>query len=636
MNADIHKVLFQYWGYNKFRPLQEDIIQSVLDGNDTLALMPTGGGKSICYQIPGLSLEGICIVISPLIALMEDQVQALNAKNIKAITINSGSTKSEIDNALENCVFGSVKFLYLSPERLETDIVKARMPRMNINLVAVDEAHCISQWGYDFRPAYLKIAEHKNLFGKAPLLALTATATKAVRKDIMEKLLFPKENIFIKSFERTNLSYSVLIEEDKMARMLKVLQGVNGSSVIYVRNRKRTTEIAQYLLKNKISAGYYHAGLSLTERKKMQQNWIQNKLRVIVATNAFGMGIDKADVRSVIHLDVPDSIEAYYQEAGRAGRDEKKAFAVLLSNEEDNAEIEKRVKNNYPEIEEVKNVYQALCNYLQIPSGSGQGVKHPFDINDFCSSYKMQAIHVMSCIRLLEQEEYLQLIDSPEMHSKLHITIDHSRMYEYQVMHPKANDLLQILLRMYEGLFSGYVNISENDISKKSKLSPDKVVIALQHLKKNDVLDYHPAINKPQIIFTKERLDAKKLHFNLKRIEERKSQTISKLKSIFKYIHSTDSCRSQMLLSYFSEDVQHRCGICDYCLQRNKLELNEVEFEQTIQAIQNSLSSEPKTLRQIVDATGIAHENRTIKVINFLLENKKLRMHDAMKLTLNI
>jgi ATP-dependent DNA helicase RecQ len=393
------EILEKYWGFKNFRPLQEEIINAVLNGKDTLALLPTGGGKSICFQVPAMLKEGICIVVSPLIALMKDQVDNLLNKGIKAIAITSSMHKREIDIALDNCIHGNIKFLYLSPERLETEIVQVRLQKMNISLIAIDEAHCISQWGYDFRPSYLKIELLRELLPKTPVLALTATATKEVVKDIQEKLHFKKENVFQESFERKNVAYIVLNEEDKLARLLKLATNVKGTGIVYVRNRKTTQDIANYLISNQLSADFYHAGLDTKTREQKQNNWIQNKTRIIVCTNAFGMGIDKPDVRFVAHIDLPDSLEAYFQEAGRAGRDGKKSFAVLLYNASDKINLERNIELNFPTIDEIRQTYQALANYYQIATGAGLGTTYNFDITAFCDNYKLQAITVFNSLK---------------------------------------------------------------------------------------------------------------------------------------------------------------------------------------------------------------------------------------------
>jgi len=443
------QILVKYWGYSKFRPLQEDIIQSVMSGRDTLALMPTGGGKSLTFQVPAMATDGICIVITPLIALMKDQVENLKQRDIKAIAIYSGMTQEEIDIALENCIYGNVKFLYISPERLETEIFKLRVKHMNISILAIDEAHCISEWGYDFRPSYLKIAEFRNHIQNVPVLALTATATPKVVIDIQEKLLFKEKNVLQKSFERKNLTYLVRNVEDKLNYLIDTIQKVKGSGIIYVRNRKKTKEIALFLQKNKISADYYHAGLKHEDRSLKQNAWKTGARKIMVATNAFGMGIDKPDVRFVIHFDLPDSIEAYFQEAGRAGRDEKKASAVLLYNNSDKVKAEQRIETNFPEIKEIREVYQALGNYFKIPFGGGKLSSYDFVISDFAKNYNFNLIKIISSINFLQREGYIELTDELNSASKIHFKASRDDLYKFQVANAKFDGFIKLILRSY-------------------------------------------------------------------------------------------------------------------------------------------------------------------------------------------
>ena len=472
----IHEILEKYWGYRSFRPSQEEIINSVLNGTDALALLPTGGGKSICFQVPGLAMDGICVVVSPLIALMKDQVENLTKKGIKAIAITSAMHKREIDIALDNCVHGNVKFLYLSPERLETEIVKVRLQKMNVNLIAIDESHCISQWGYDFRPSYLKIELLREILPKVPFLALTATATKEVVVDIQEKLRFKKKNVIQQSFERKNIAYILLNEEDKLARLLKIAQKVSGSGIVYVRNRKKTQDIANYLRSNKISADFYHAGLDSKTRDIKQSEWVNNKTRVIVCTNAFGMGIDKPDVRFVVHIDLPDSLEAYFQEAGRAGRDEQKAFAILLYNNGDKIELNRNVENSFPEMDAIRQTYQALANYYQIPSGSGLGTTFSFDISAFCDNYKLQAITVFNSLKFIEREGYILLSDAFFQAARLKLEVSRDDLYKFQISNPAFDVFIKLLLRNYAGLFDNFEKINEYDLAKKLKLKQNEVI----------------------------------------------------------------------------------------------------------------------------------------------------------------
>ena len=460
----IKEILKNYWGYDQFRPLQEEIIQSVLEGKDTLALLPTGGGKSICFQVPAMALEGICIVISPLIALMKDQVENLNKRGILAMAIFSGMGKREIDIALDNCVYGPVKFLYLSPERLLTDLVKERIKYMKVNLLAVDEAHCVSQWGYDFRPPYLQIASIREFHPNVPILALTASATNEVSLDIIEKLAFKNHQIFRKSFERLNLSYSVLNQENKLQKLIDVCNGVKGCGIVYVKTRRDTVEIAKFLNQHQIPAQYYHAGLNLEERSQKQNYWINNEIRVMVATNAFGMGIDKPDVRFVVHYEIPESLEAYYQEAGRAGRDEKKAYAVILYQERDRLVFEKRFIQNFPDLSFIKQVYHYLCNYLQIPFEAGQGITYNFDLAVFCTKFQIDVLSTISAIKFLEDAMYFVLSENALLPSRLQFIVNGDDLYKFQVENSKFDGFIKSVLRLYGGAFDQFIAIKEADI----------------------------------------------------------------------------------------------------------------------------------------------------------------------------
>ncbi|MFI5164070.1 MAG: ATP-dependent DNA helicase RecQ, partial [Bacteroidia bacterium] len=614
----IQQILLKYWGYSQFRPLQEEIINSVIAGNDTLALMPTGGGKSICFQIPALMKEGICIVISPLIALMKDQVENLKTKGIKAIAITSAMNKTEIDVAFENCAYGDYKFLYLSPERLETELARARIRKMNVNLIAVDEAHCISQWGYDFRPSYLKIAEIRDLHPKVPVLALTATATPEVAKDIQQKLFFKKENLLRKSFERKNLAYYVIHEEDKMKYLLKIATKNKGTGIVYVRNRKKTQEVANELNRKNISADYYHAGLSANIRDEKQDGWINNKSRVIVSTNAFGMGIDKPDVRFVVHLDLPDCLEAYFQEAGRAGRDEKKSYAVLLYNDSDKIDAEHNLKMSFPAMDDIRKTYQALANYFQVPVGSGQGSTFDFDINDLCAKYNLNSLTVFNSLKFLEKEGYLVLSDAFYQPSRIHFLFNKEQLYKFQVEHPAFDELIKLLLRSYSGVFDNYAKISEQDISKRIGKTFEETQKKLKELEQLQVLSYHPQTEMPQLTFLAERTDAKNIHISKENLQKQKEKAGERMAWMVHYAESKTKCRSQMLLSYFGETDSYRCGICDFCLQRNKLELSNLEFENVTEQLKNILSKKTLALTELVNAVKNSQEDKTIKVVQWL------------------
>ncbi|MDR2281818.1 MAG: ATP-dependent DNA helicase, partial [Sphingobacterium sp.] len=545
-------ILKQYWGYDNFRPLQEDIIDSVLNGRDTLALMPTGGGKSICFQVPALLQEGICVVISPLIALMKDQVEQLRSRGIEAIAIYSGMGYREVDVALDNCIFGKTKFLYLAPERLYSDLVRERLRYMKVNLWAIDEAHCISQWGYDFRPSYLQIADLRELHPKVPFLALTATATPDVVVDIQEKLGFTMPNVLKRSFARINLGYMALEEENKMNRMLRIVKKVGGTGVVYVRNRRETQEVARFLLNHGVPADFYHAGIGMKERAIKQDAWFSNKTRVIVATNAFGMGIDKSDVRFVIHLDIPDSLEAYYQEAGRAGRDEKKAFPVLLYQRSDRDKLWTNVENSFPEITFIQQVYHYLANYYQIAYGAGKGSFFDFDIVDFSKKYGLDLLQTLSALKFLERDGWLALSEAVYIPSRLKFEIDFQELYKFQVQSAKYDPIIKAVLRTYGGVFDFYVPINEYEFAKKLKLPYEVIVELLQGLEKQQIASYLKSTDKPQLQFLQSRVDYKNLYIDSDFLRERRQIREQQVKALYHYLDEK-VCRSQALLSSFGE-----------------------------------------------------------------------------------
>ncbi len=627
------QILLKYWGYSHFRPLQEEIISSVMAGKDTLALMPTGGGKSICFQIPALAKEGICIVISPLIALMKDQVESLKSKGIKAMAITSGMSKKEIDIAFDNCVYGDFKFLYLSPERLGSDLARARIQKMKVNLIAVDEAHCISQWGYDFRPSYLQVAEIRQLYPKVPVLALTATATSEVAEDIQKKLLFKKNNILQKSFERKNLAYMVIKEEDKLGRLIKIATKIKGPGIVYVRNRKRTHEIAETLHANKISADYYHAGLDAALRDAKQDAWVNNKTRVIVCTNAFGMGIDKANVRFVVHLDLPECLESYFQEAGRAGRDEQKAYAALLYNDSDKIDAEHNLKMSFPALDEIRKTYQALANYFQIPIGSGQWSTYDFDINDLCAKYNLNQLTAFNSIKFLEKEGYIVMSEPFYQPSRIHFLFNKEQLYKFQVEHNSFDDFIKLLLRSYSGVFDNYSKISEHDLGKRIGKTYDQVKKTLKELEKMEVLSYHAQTEMPQLTFMTERADAKHISISKENLQKRKEKAEERMSSMLHYAESKTKCRSQLLLSYFGETDSYRCGICDFCLQRNKLDLSNLEFETVAEQLKSILFKKPVAFKELVNSVKNSKEDKTIKVIQWLIDNEKLIYDEENKLS---
>ncbi len=629
-----HEILKKYWGFTSFRPLQEEIINSVLQGNDTLALLPTGGGKSICFQVPALAKDGICLVVSPLIALMKDQVENLTAKGIKAISINSSMHKREIDIALDNCVHGNIKFLYLSPERLESEIVKVRLQRMKINLVAIDESHCISQWGYDFRPSYLKIAELKELFPDIPFLALTATATKEVVIDIQEKLRFKKKNVFQISYERKNLAYAVLHEEDKLARLIKIANNIQGSGIVYVRNRRKTQNIADYLKSHSISADYYHAGLDAKTRDNKQNNWIQNNTRIIVCTNAFGMGIDKPDVRFVVHIDLPDSLEAYFQEAGRAGRDGRKAYAVLLYNVADKLELERSIETNFPTIEEIKQTYQAVANYYQVATGAGMGVTFDFNIAAFCDNYKLQAITVFNCLKFIEREGYISLSDSYFQPARIKLEMNREDLYKFQITNESYDVFIKLLLRSYSGLFDNFVKLNEYDLAKKANTKVENIIARLNFLHQNKVITYFQQTELPQLTFTNERIDAKELKLSKENFSLLKKRAMERMESVINYAESKHICRSRLLLAYFGETESEPCNHCDVCLEEKRKILHTDEYEKISNQIKQLLALHPLALKPLVDSIIDIHEDKVIHTIQLMLDNKLLEYDDENKLSL--
>jgi ATP-dependent DNA helicase RecQ len=629
VKTQIQQVLTKYWGYTQFRDLQEDIILSVMDGNDSLALMPTGGGKSICFQVPALVKEGICIVVSPLISLIKDQVESLNKKSISAVSVISGMRRNEIDMTLDNCIYGNIKFLYLTPERLTTELFLTRLQKMNVNLLAIDEAHCISQWGYDFRPPYLQIAEIRKLIPSVPVLALTATATPAVRKDICEKLLFKKNTIFKKSFERKNLSYVVFNEENKLSRLLNILNKVHGSSIVYVRNRKKTKEIADFLVKNKVAADYYHAGLNSETRSRVQDSWMKENTRVIVATNAFGMGIDKKNVRTVVHFDLPDSPEAYFQEAGRAGRDEEHSYAVLLYSQSDINSLEKSIEQSFPEVVEVKNVYKAIANYYQVPVGSGKSVSYDFDIKEFSSTYNMNPVSVRHCIKVLELQGLLSVTDSIDMHARIHILIKHNELYEFQVRNPLFDHIIKTILRSYGGVFDNYSIINEKELATRCGIKEEELIENLHLMNNLKVVSYIPANDKPQLVLLTERLDERDLSIDRQHLAARKERQVKRMKAMVDYVSKTTRCRSQVLLHYFGEDVSHRCGVCDYCLQRNKLGISDLEFTNVYTQVKALLAHNPLDLQQVVHHIHDLREDKSTKVIEWLIDNHKIRFAEG-------
>jgi len=635
MQNTIRTILKQYWNHDRFRPLQEEIIISVLNGIDTLALLPTGGGKSVCFQVPAMALEGICIVVSPLIALMKDQVENLQHRGIKAVAVFSGMSRDEVDIALDNCIYGRTKFLYLSPERLLSELVQERIRKMKVCLFAVDEAHCISQWGYDFRPPYLRIAEIRELHPEVPVLALTASATPAVTTDIMKQLKFNKELVFQKSFARGNLCYLCYPIEDKQTKMVEILSKVKASGIVYVRSRKRTREYAQFLQQNKISADFYHAGLTAELRSKKQDEWKSGTTRVMVCTNAFGMGIDKPDVRTVVHMDLPDSPEAYYQEAGRAGRDEKTAFAIVLFNETDIVDLKRRQETSFPPVKDIRKVYQALANYLQVPVDSGMGVSHDFEITRFVANYNFNPITTLSCLRVLESEGLISIADAVFMPSRLHFRVNNIDLYNFQVANSRYDLLIKTILRSAEGVFDDFVRISEPDLANKLKISYEQVVTMLNFMHKANILSYEPRKDSPQLTFTTPREEAEYITIDEKKYLARKKSYIEKTEAIIRYVSSKHQCRSMMLLDYFGETSATRCGVCDYCRELNKLEMNELEMKNFRSRIMEKLAEGPATVDTLIKISGIENQQQALDLLSWHVDQEYLKYDSKGRLLIN-
>ncbi|WP_374948107.1 ATP-dependent DNA helicase RecQ [Mucilaginibacter sp.] len=618
------EILRQYWGHDNFRPMQEEIIASVLQGRDTLALLPTGGGKSVCFQVPALGKEGICIVVSPLIALMKDQVENLKAKGIEAMAIVSGMGRREVDIALDNCIYGPIKFLYISPERLASELVRERIKYMNVNLFAIDEAHCISQWGYDFRPSYLKIADLRQLHPDVPVIALTATATAQVRKDIQEKLLFKNQVVYQKSFERRNLRYVVQTTENKLKKLLDVANGISGSGIVYVRSRKETFEIAKFYNENFIKADYYHAGLPVDERSAKQEAWKNNSTRVIVATNAFGMGIDKPDVRFVIHKDIPESLEAYYQEAGRGGRDEKRTYGVLLYNHADRIREEKKFQLNFPSVDEIKTIYHHLGNYCQLAYEAGEGASFDLDLGEFCSRFQLDAIKTINALKFLEQDEYLSFNESVYLPSRFRFEVLNEELYNFQIQNPGWDAFVKTLLRSYGGSFENYVRLKEFDLARRTGLNTQQVIDGLKQLQDFNLLSYLPQTDKPQITWLKARQHASNLYINKAYIEQRKLNYLTKIEAVFAYAEHR-RCRSQMLLSYFDEPNAQKCGVCDICLEERRQKNADDIFDDITNEIVQLLTTDHQSLNSLMTGIKLGTEKEKIATIRLLLDAGKIK-----------
>ena len=620
------EILKKYWAYRDFRPLQEEVISSALDGKDTLALMPTGGGKSLCYQVPALVKDGVCLVVSPLIALMKDQVFQLQKRKIPAAAIYSGMRYRDMDRLFDNAVYGQLKILYLSPERLVTELARERIKKMSVNLLAVDEAHCISQWGYDFRPSYLEIANIRSLIPDTPIMAVTATATPEVVDDIQEKLLFTKKSVFQKSFERKNLAYVVLQEENKEAKLLDLIRKINGSGIVYARNRRSTKEYTQFLQKNGIRADFYHAGLSTPIRSAKQEAWMRNQLKIMVATNAFGMGIDKANVRLVVHMDLPDSLEAYFQEAGRAGRDGHKAYAVLLYHEADKQSLTWHYENSFPSIDEVKQVYRALGSYFQLATGSGMGESFDFDLSSFTKNFKFEIFRTYSCLKILEQSGWLVLSDAVFIPSTLQIAVKKEQLYDYQLKNRALDPIIKTVLRSYQGAFSHPVKIDESQLARFLKISRAQLVQAFTKMQSEEIISYNPQKDKPQLVFLQPRVDSNNLILDQKLYNFRKKRYLARITQAINYAENPQ-CRSHQLLKYFGETDTQTCGMCDVCLGRTDSDLSDEEFQRYKTKIKRILLKDRLSLEELVDSFGSHRQAKVLKTLEFLMDERMVEKY---------
>ena len=616
-SSDIYQILDKYWGYKQFRPLQEDIIKSVLEGRDTLGLMPTGGGKSLTFQIPTLAMEGIAIVVTPIISLMKDQVDNLISRRIKATYLHAGLSVTENRKVMEKCLNGNYKFLYVSPERLENKNFIDRIKRLNVCLIVVDEAHCISQWGYDFRPSFLNIAKLRKVFPSAPVLALTATATAVVVDDIQDKLEFKAHNVFKKSFVRSNISYVVRKTTEKVSELIHIMKSVPGSGIVYVRSRKRTKIISDELKRNGISADYYHAGLNIEEKEDKQNKWKNDEIRVIVATNAFGMGIDKPDVRLVVHVDVPNSLEEYYQEAGRAGRDGKRAYAVMLVKQTDKALLKRHISEAFPEKDFIKKVYERTGNFLEVAVGEGYGQMLDFNFNLFCRTFNLPVLPTHNALRILSQAGYIEFIEEIETQSRVMILANKEQLYNIPTVMPRADEVLQAILRTYSGLFADYVFINEDVISYRYNLPQSTIYDALIELTKLHILHYIPRKRTPYVIFMTSREEPQYLLIPKVIYEDLRKRMEQRVDTVLSYCYDDKICREKYLVEYFGEQAAHRCGHCDTCIELRKRENHSAQDVQ--EGILYMTQIRPRTLKELV-ATLSFPKDEVIDMLSFLVD----------------
>ena len=624
MSTQTRSILQQYWGYPSFRPLQEDIVDSVMAGKDTLALLPTGGGKSICFQVPAMAMEGLCLVITPLIALMKDQVAHLVDKGIPAAAIYSGMHPDALELAYNQAAYGRLKFLYVSPERLQTDAFIEALRQMKVCLLAVDESHCISQWGYDFRPPYLKIADIRPYIPQTPVLALTATATTKVVDDIQFRLGFKQKNVFQSSFERKNVTYNVYHEADKYGVLRRKLEAMTeGSAIVYVRNRKRTRVIADWLNSIGMSATFYHAGLDTKTRDERQDLWMKGKVKVIAATNAFGMGIDKPDVRLVIHMDLPDSIEAYFQEAGRAGRDLKPSEAFLLVSPADITKLQENLTQSFPELDRIKLIYSALGNYFNIPIGAGENVSYPFVISDFAQRYDFSVVEVFHTLKILEKEGFLILSDSFDEPSKVMIKASRDDIYGFQVNNPQYGELIKYILRGLPGVLTDFVKINEEVLAKKVGLTSDKVVEQLKKLESYQFLSYAPRNDKPQVLFLSEFVDAKHFGLSKEHYYDRKKDAEERVKAVINFVNNDEECRSVQLLSYFGERTKKTCGRCDVCLKQGP---NRVSYNLIEDKVQSVMRETAQPVGEVLTQCQGFEESQVLDAIRFLVDEGVIQL----------